>query len=179
MVSHAFGRLSEFLSRHPTAAQWCVTASGFEQSGVTLWIRNLIRSSMLLASNAAELQTAIEYFATRKASLLRFLDELTKLSKSAENRDRVAKLRALVDALDKGKDQLVAVRKQVLEIESKRGSNDVEAAAQLSRLAAEVARTRSEVTLPVSKEMETIANTISEHGNKRQSASGIQHARWV
>ena len=130
---------------------------------------------MLLASNPAELQAATEYFAARRAAALRFMDELMKLSKSAENRDRVTKLRTLTEAFDKGKDQFVAIRKQVFEIDSKRIKNEssVEATGQLSKLADEVVRIRTEVTLPVSREMETIANTISEHGKKQSGEARI------
>ena len=130
---------------------------------------------MLLASNLAEMQAATEYFVVRKESLLRFLDELTKLSKSAENRQRVARLAVLADAFDKGKNEFATVRKQIIEIESKRIKNEfsVEATAQLSRLAEEVVRIRTEVTLPVSREMETIANTISEHGKKQSGEARI------
>ena len=138
--------------------------------GMQLGIRDI-----LLASNPAELQAAMEYFNTRKASALKYLGELSKLSTSAENRQRVAKLTELAEAFDKGKDQFLAVRKQVIEIESKRAGKEtsVEAAAQLSKLAAEVARIRSEVTLPVSQEMEAIANAISEHGNKRSAEARV------
>jgi CHASE3 domain sensor protein len=124
---------------------------------------------MVLASNPGELQTALEYFATRKASAMKFIDELAKLSASAENRERIARLKVQTDAFDKAKDQLVAIRKQVFEVEAKRGKNDssAEVTAQLSKLADEIVRVRSEVTIPISKEMEAIANAIAEHGNKR------------
>ena len=137
--------------------------------GMQLGVRDI-----LLASNPAGLQAAVEYFDTRKASVLKYLGELTKLSKSAENRQRVAKLGELAEAFDKGKNQFIVVRKQVVEIESKRAGNEssAEAAPQLSKLAAETARIR-EVTLPISREMEAIANTISEHGNKRSAEARV------
>jgi CHASE3 domain sensor protein len=63
---------------------------------------------IVLAKNSAELQAAVEYFNTRKASTLKYLGELTKLSTSAENRQRMAKLTELTEAFDKGKDQFLA-----------------------------------------------------------------------
>jgi methyl-accepting chemotaxis protein len=132
--------------------------------GMQLGTRDIV-----LAKNPAELQAAVEYFNTRKASTLRYLGELTKLSTSAENRQRMAKLTELTEAFDKGKDQFLAVRKQLIDIESKLAGKEAsaETAAQLSKLAADIVRIRNEVTIPISREMEATANTIAEHGNKR------------
>ena len=138
--------------------------------GMQLGTRDIV-----LASNPAELQAAIEYYAARKAAALKFADELIKLSISAENRDRATKLKTLANDLDKGKDQLVTIRKQVLEIQSKQVKNEssADATAQLAKLAGEVVRVRNEITIPVGKEMETIANTMADHGNKRSAEARV------
>ena len=47
-----------------------------------------------LANNAADLQKAKDYLADRLTSLNKFSDEMLKLSKSAENRARIEKLKA-------------------------------------------------------------------------------------
>src|SRR5712675_3306720 len=62
--------------------------------GMTLGTRD-----SLLALNPSDLEKALEYFAQRKASTLKFADELKKLSKSAENHERIARLETLTDAL--------------------------------------------------------------------------------
>ena len=138
--------------------------------GMQLGTRDIV-----LASNPAELQAAIEYFAARKAAALKFADELIKLSLSAENRDRATKLKTLANDLDKGKDQFVTIRKQVLEIQSKqvKAESSADATAQLAKLAGEVVRVRNEITIPVGKEMETIANTMADHGNKRSAEARV------
>ena len=68
---------------------------------------------------------ATQYFAARKASALeipgRTVEAVARQPKIAQ---RVAKLSELAEAFDKGKDQFLAVRKQVIEIESKRAGRE-------------------------------------------------------
>ena len=133
--------------------------------GMTLGTRDV-----LLALNASELAKALEYFAERKASVLKYVGELKKLSKSAENRERAARLEALTDAFEKGKEQLVTIRRQAMAIEAKGGAD---AAAQLGKFADEIARIRKDVTLPISTEMEAIANKMTDHGKQRSEEARV------
>jgi methyl-accepting chemotaxis protein len=118
----------------------------------------------LLATTEADLQKASSYFADRVAAALRFQGEMAKLSKSAENGERIARLGVLVDGLRKGKDQIEAARKQAIAIEAKRS---VESSAELAKLMEETVRIRREVTLPINVEIEAIANKIVEHSKGR------------
>ena len=136
--------------------------------GMQIGIRDI-----LLASNPAELEKATQYFADRKAAALKFKGEMTKLSRSKENGERIERLGVLIEGLDKGKDQFVAIRKQSIAVESKRGTGEhsAEATAQLSRFADEIARIRKDVTLPINVEIEALANKITEHGKQSSEAA--------
>ena len=129
--------------------------------GMQMGIRDV-----LLASTPAELEKATQYFADRKASALKFKGEMAKLSHSKENGERIARLGVLVEDLDKGKDQFVAIRKQAIAVE-----HSAEATAQLSRFADEIARIRKDVTLPINVEIEALANKITEHGKQSSEAA--------
>jgi methyl-accepting chemotaxis protein len=129
--------------------------------GMQIGIRDI-----LLASTPAELEKATQYFADRKAAALKFKGEMAKLSHSKENGERIARLGVLVEDLDKGKDQLVAIRKQAIAVE-----HSAEATAQLSRFADEIARIRKDVTLPINVEIEALANKITEHGKQSSEAA--------
>ena len=139
--------------------------------GMQVGIRDI-----LLASSAAELQKADEYFAARTAAGMKFQSEMARLSKSVENGARIKRLGVLIEGLANGKEQLEAVRKQVIAIEVKRtaGEHGAEALAQLSKLNDEIARIRKEVTLPINVEAEELANTITDFAKKSsQDAQGV------
>src|SRR5687768_2458908 len=63
-----------------------------------------------IADNAADLQKAKVYLSDRLTSLNKFSDEMLKLSKSAENRARIEKLKARAADYSKGAQQIAAVR---------------------------------------------------------------------
>ena len=135
--------------------------------GMQVGIRDI-----LLASNSAEIQKAAEYFADRRAAALKFQGEMARLSKSAENRERISRLEVLIDGFRNGKEQLEAVRKQAVAVEAKRAVG--ESSAELAKLADEISRIRREVTLPINAEMEVVTNKITEHGKK--AAEEAQHS---
>ena len=134
--------------------------------GMQMGVRDI-----LLAKTPAELQKAAEYFADRTASALKFQGEMAKMSRSAENRQRIARLGELIEAFRKAKDQLEDVHKQAVTIESKRasGESNADTAAQLSKLTDEVARIRRDVTLPINAEMEALASKITDFGKERSA----------
>ena len=65
--------------------------------GMQIGVRDL-----RLADNAADLQKAKDFLSDRLTSLNRFSDEMLKLSKSAENRARIEKLKARAADYSKG-----------------------------------------------------------------------------
>ncbi|MDP1584009.1 MAG: methyl-accepting chemotaxis protein [Bradyrhizobium sp.] len=165
-------RASDNASRQQAVA-YDAAESKASVRGMQIGIRDI-----LLAMTPAELDSAAQYFAERKASALKFTNELTKLSRSKENGERIAKLAVLIESLDRGKDQFVTIRKQVIALESKRTSGDTESIAQLAKLADETARIRRDVTLPINQEIESIANTITEYG-KQASETALTTAHQM
>jgi methyl-accepting chemotaxis protein len=131
--------------------------------GMLVGIRDII-----LSATPADLQKADDYFAERQAAALHFAGEMAKLSKSAENGERIAKLGSLIAGFRNGKDQLEAVRKEAIGLEAKRASGELtaETTARIAKLADEIARIRKEVTLPINAELEATATKITEFGKQ-------------
>ena len=134
----------------------------------------------LLSTSPDDLQKAGRYFTERKAAAIKFADDMAKLSRSPENRQRIARLTTLVDDLHKGQQQLETLRKQAIEIEMKRAGGDpgAEATAQLSKLAAEIARIRKEITLPINEEIAQVTDQIvgfsKQQGAKARTAADAE-----
>ena len=162
----AVGSASDNAARQQVIAQSAAEAKASVR-GMQVGIRDI-----LLASNLAEIQKGAEYFADRRAAAVKFQGEMARLSKSAENRERISRLEVLIDGLRNGKDQLEAVRKQVVAGEAKRAAG--ESSAELAKLADEIARIRREVTLPINAEIEVVTSKITEHGKK--AAEEAQHS---
>ena len=141
--------------------------------GLQMGIRDIA-----LATTSADLQKAADYFGDRQAAATRFIGELDKLSKSAENRERIAKLTSLVAGFRSGKDQLEAVRKEAIGLEAKRGNGEpaAEAGARASKLADEAARIRKDVTMPIGVEIEATANKIVAYAKERSAESQVKAA---
>lgn len=148
-------------ARQQTIAQSAAEAKASVR-GMQIGNRDIILSTTL-----PDLQKASEYFSGRRTAALKFAAEMEKLSKSADNRERIARLIAVIGDLSKGKEQLEAVRKDAIGLEAKRVAGDADAAARISKLADEIARIRREVTIPANNEAEALANKITDYGKAR------------
>jgi methyl-accepting chemotaxis protein len=133
-----------------------------------------------LADSAADLQKAKDYLAARLASFNRFCDEMLKLSKSAENRARIEKLKERAADYDKGARQIAAVRGEAVAA----AGGGAEAAARVAKLNEEVMRIAREVTLPIVAEIEPLADQIANFAKHnvevqaRQAAQEMATAEW-
>ena len=132
-----------------------------------------------LAGTPADMQKANDYLATRLKSVNHFADEMLKLSKSAENRARIEKLKARADDYAKATQQIVTIRTEAI---AAAGSAD--AAARIAKLNEEAVRIARESTLPIATEIEQLANQIAEfakHGVEEQAAHSAREmatAEW-
>ena len=132
-----------------------------------------------LANNSADLQKAIDSLAARLKSANHYADEMLKISKSAENRARIEKLKTRAGDYAKGAQQIVTVRTEAVA-----AAGGADAAAKIAKLNEEVARIAREVTLPIVAELEPIANQIAEFAKHdveeqaAQSASEMATAEW-
>jgi methyl-accepting chemotaxis protein len=142
--------------------------------GMQIGVRDL-----RLASNAADIQKATDYIATRLKSVDHFVDEMLKLSKSAENRTRIEKLKTKASDYSKGAQQISAVRAEIVA-----AAGAADAAARIAKLNEEAIRIAREVTLPIAAEIEPLANQIADfakHGVEEQAAQAAKEmatAEW-
>jgi methyl-accepting chemotaxis protein len=133
-----------------------------------------------LANAPANLQKASDYIAARLKSANEYVGDKLKLSRSAENRERIEKLKGLAANYAKGAQQIAAVRAELIAIEAKRSVGSelpAEAVATIAKLNDETTRIAKEVTLPMADEIEAVANKIVEfakHGVEEENAAAAQ-----
>jgi len=143
--------------------------------GMQIGVRDL-----RLVSNPADMQKANDYLAARLKSVNKFADEMHKLSKSAENRARIEKLKARAEDYSKGAQQIAAVRSEAIAA----AGGGAEAVAKIAKLNEEALRIAREVTLPIAAELEPLANQIADfakHGVEEQAAEAAREmatAEW-
>ncbi len=129
--------------------------------GMQIGIRDILTSS-----SPAELQKAASYFNDRQTAALKFSGEMAGLSQSPENHKRIDRLTVLIGNFQKGEQQIEAIRKQELALESRK---DGEAATQLAKLTAEIIRVRKEMLMPTNAEISELADEITNFA-KHKSA---------
>ena len=133
-----------------------------------------------LAGTTADLQKATDYIAARLKSVGGFVEEMLKLSRSAENRQRIEKLQGLAGDYAKGAQQIAAVRSEIIGIEATRpadGQMPAEAAAKIAKLNNEAVRLAREVTLPLAAELDSLANKVvdfAKHRVEEETAAAAQ-----
>ena len=126
-----------------------------------------------LANNAADMQKATDNTAARLKSVNHYSDEMLKLSRSAENRARIEKIKARADDYWKGTQQIVAVRNEAIAA----AAGGAEAAAKIAKLNEEAIRIAREVTLPIVAELEPLANQIADFAKHSVEEQAAQAAR--
>ncbi|MEH2548043.1 methyl-accepting chemotaxis protein [Bradyrhizobium sp. AZCC 2262] len=142
--------------------------------GMQIGIRDL-----RLANSPADIQKANDYVAAHLKSVNHFADEMLRLSKSAENRARIEKLKAKADDYAKGAQQIAAVRGEAIA-----AGSGADAAAKITKLNEEAIRIAREVTLPIAAELEPLANQVAEfakHSVEEQAAQATKEmaaAEW-
>jgi methyl-accepting chemotaxis protein len=135
--------------------------------GMQIGIRDL-----RLASSAADMQKANDYIAARLKSVNQFTDEMLKLSKSAENRARIEKLKARAEDYSKGAQQIAAVRGEAIA-----AAGSAEGAPKIAKLNEEAVRIAREVTLPIAAELEPLANQIADFAKHSVAEQAAQAAK--
>jgi methyl-accepting chemotaxis protein len=129
--------------------------------GMQIGIRDI-----LMSSSPTEMQKAASYFNDRQTSALKFSGEMARLSQSPENHKRIDRLTVLIGSFQKGAQQIEAIRKQELALESKK---DGEAATQLAKLTAEIDRIRKETLAPINAEISELADEITNFAKHRSA----------
>ncbi len=117
-----------------------------------------------LANTAENLKRANDLVAERLKAAEGFADHMIKLARSAENRDRMAKLKTLAGDYAKGSQQIAALRAEVI---AAGGQAAADAAAKVAKLNEDAGRIAREVTLPIAAEMEKLSNTIADFAQRK------------
>jgi methyl-accepting chemotaxis protein len=123
-----------------------------------------------LAGTAADLQKAVDFMAERQKSATRYSDEILQLSKSAENRERVEKMKSKVGEYAARAQDIAAIRKEIVTLAATRpagGQLPAEATARIEQLNGEAVRIARDVTLPMAAELEALANKVVDFAKER------------
>jgi methyl-accepting chemotaxis protein len=122
-----------------------------------------------LAASAADLQKAIDFLAERQKSATRYSDEILQLSKAAENRERVEKMKSKVGEYATRAQDIAAIRKEIITLTAG-GQLSAEATAKVQQLNGEAVRIARDVTLPLAAELEELANKVVDFAKERTLA---------
>ena len=127
----------------------------------------------------AELQKATDYLAGRQTSANKFIDDMLKLSHSAENRARMEKMKSRTTDYSARTQSIVTVRKQAIGL-SENGAVasqlSPELSAKVNSLNDEANRIAREVTLPIADEIEDLANKVVDFAKQRADAEIVSSA---
>jgi methyl-accepting chemotaxis protein len=129
-----------------------------------------------LAHVAADLQKANESIAARQKSAIELSEAMLKLSKSAENHERIEKLKTLVNDYARAVQEIVAIRNEVIGIEAKRSAGSelpAEAITRIAKLDDDAIRVARERTLPIATELDSLGLKIADFAKHRVDEENI------
>ncbi|MBR1179903.1 HAMP domain-containing protein [Bradyrhizobium sp. KB893862 SZCCT0404] len=155
-------KLSNGASEQQAIAQNAAEAKASVR-GMQIGIRDILTSA-----SPAEMQKAVTYFNDRQTAALKFAGEMARLSHSPDNQTRIERLTTLIGGFQKGEQQIEAIRKQELALDTQKGASG-DAAAQHAKLTAEVNRIRKETLAPINDEISELTNEIT---NSAKQSSG-------
>jgi methyl-accepting chemotaxis protein len=162
-------------------AQQTVARDGIDAKASVRGMQIAVRD-VRLAASAEEMQKALDYLAKGEKSVGGFVDDMLRLSKSAENRERMSKLKALVaDYANKAR-EIAKIRNEAIELAGTQPAGSeapANVATRLARLNAEAKRLAKEVTLPIADQAENLANSIVDLAKQRtetESARSLEEA---
>jgi methyl-accepting chemotaxis protein len=133
-----------------------------------------------LAHVAADMQKANEVVAARLKSAVESTEAMLKLSKSAENRERIEKIKTLAGDYARRAQEISAVRNEAIGIEAKRsagGELPAEAVTRIAKLDDDAARVARELGLPIAAELDSLIAKVvdfGEHRAEEESAAVLQ-----
>ena len=160
------------LTNANAARSVAVALDGAEAKAFTRGMQLGLRE-MILSQSPADIQKASDTYAENEKSARRFIADVASRTQSNENRDRAAQLEAAITRFTRGKEQIEAVRKEAVSLIAKRNAGELttEGATRITQLADEIPRIRREVTLPVSAEIDTLSDQITETAKTRGEAA--------
>ncbi|MGM4916091.1 methyl-accepting chemotaxis protein [Tardiphaga sp. 813_E8_N1_3] len=115
------------------------------------------------ATKVADVQKAADYFTARTVAGLRFSSQMLKLATAPDERERISKFLDMMTALGKGGDKIGVIRTDILNLQATRneaGELSADASVRITALGAEIVKLRTDVLLPMSSELDKLADTI-------------------
>jgi len=160
-------------SAYGVATQQQTIAHNASKTEVSVKGMQLAMRDILLSTTESELQKGVARFDEQRSGAAKSTEDMEALSQSQENKQRMAKLIEALGNFAKGRDQIIAVQRQIIAIEAKRaaGETGAEAAAQQTKLKGEIERLRREVTLPVNAEIDGLIRAVAEFASHRSQAA--------
>ena len=137
--------------------------------GMQIGVRDL-----RLANAPADMQRASEYLAARLKSVHTFADEMLRLSRSAENRARIEKIKSRASEYARSAGQIAAVRGEAIGL---RAAGAADAADKIAKLNDEAIRLARDVTLPIATEVEQLANHVADFAKQRVEEETAEASR--
>ena len=170
IASEKFGNASVRQSNQNVLGQQEIARDAVEAKVAVHGMQLAVRD-VRLAGNASDLQKASEALAERQRSVTAIADSMLKLSRSAENRARIEKLKTLAADYMKEAQQISAVRSAAF------SPGTAEGGTRLAQINEEAVRLAREVTLPIASELDVLTNQIAEfakHKSELDSAEAEQ-----
>jgi methyl-accepting chemotaxis protein len=115
------------------------------------------------ATKVADVQKAADYFTARTTAGLKFSAQMLKLATAPDERERIGKFLDMMTTLGKGGDKIGVIRTDILNLQATRneaGELSADASARITTLGAEIVKLRTDVLLPMSAELDKLADTI-------------------
>jgi methyl-accepting chemotaxis protein len=126
--------------------------------GMQIGVRDFLN-----ATKVADIQKAADYFTARTAAGLRFSSQMLKLATASDERERISKFLDMMTTLGKGGDKIGVIRTDILNLQATRneaGELSADASARITALGAEIVKLRTDVLLPMSAELDKLADAI-------------------
>jgi methyl-accepting chemotaxis protein len=134
--------------------------------GMLLGIRDAVLSNSL-----AELRSATDYFVARQQATARNVAEMAQQAQSAEDQRLIAGLTPMIASIAKSRDQIGAIRGEIISLQAAAGELPDDAGPRIARLNDDIARIRKDVTLPLAAEMESLVEKVSVAGKTASQGS--------
>jgi hypothetical protein len=118
-----------------------------------------------LATSAEDIAKAFDFVGTRYNATVKFADQLVERVKAPEQRERAQKVRAAIDTYYGAGKDMMALKKELLELQTKGNSSDSAArAAELNGKYAAIVRDRA---LPASQQLEALTQEMEDFATAR------------
>ncbi len=118
-----------------------------------------------LARTAADLQKATDFLSDRQKSATKFTEQMIQIARSAENRERMEKMKPKIGDYAARAQDIAAKRKEIIALTAAHTAGQqlpADVSAKVDQLNDEAVRIAREVTLPIAAELEDVSSKIAD-----------------